>query len=174
MRDIGLPVTRRLDPWTTDRPGPLEILARLAGTTSFRLPQGGGKGSITNEDIQHALATVKPLRAQLIALAIATGNAKHWSDIQRLAYPRLINELLGDCHTRPLVSGANKFRARLLLYDAFHDMVAWRAASWREASLRCGMQQRAYKDLHHAVSGFLRTEAAGAAHSAICRLFGQD
>ena len=174
MRDIGLPATRRLDPWTADRPGPLEILGRLAGNTSFRLPQGGGKGSISNEDIQHALAKVRPLRSQLIALAVATGNRQPWSDVQRLAYPKLISELLADRRTRPLVSGANKFRARLVLHDAFHDMVAWRAASWREASQRCGMQQQGYKDLYHAVAGFLRTEAAGAAHTAICRLFAHE
>jgi hypothetical protein len=135
------------------------------------LPQGGGRATLTNEDIAHALGTVKCRRAQMITMAIAIGDPRDWAKIQELAYPKLIRELLADRKTRQLVAGANKFRARLVLHDAFHDMVEWRQANWRTASQRCVMRQADYKDLYRAVSGFLRTEAAGAAHTAMIHLF---
>lgn len=171
MRDGGLPVKRRLDPWTTERPGPLELLARLAGTTSFRIPQGGGSGSITTEDIAKALGYVHSTHSQMIAFALATGHTNEWPKIQEMVFPVLISQLLADRRTRHLVAGANRFRARLLLYDAFHDLTSFREANWRQAAKRCHMRQQTYKELYLAVAGFLRTEAVGAAHTAMTILF---
>lgn len=164
-------VRRKLEPWTDSRPEPLELLGRLAGNTSFRLPASGGSATLTTEDIAHALGCVRCERSKAIAMAIATGNEHAWGQVHRLAYPRLISELQGDRRTRLLVAGANKFRSRIVLYDAFHDLVACRDANWKQGAVRTGMTQRDYKVLYHAVSGFLRTGAVGASHEAIQRLF---
>lgn len=161
----------RLEPWTSDRPEPLELLGRLAGSTSFRRPGSRGRPAVTTEDIAHALGCVQSRRGQVIALAVATGNAKLWPEVHKLAYPKLVAELLADKRTRVLVSGSNKFRVRLVLYDAFHDLIAWRQASWREAAKRSRMQQSTYRELHAAITGFIRTEAVQAAQSAVARLF---
>lgn len=161
---------RKLEPWTDSRPEPLELLARLAGNTSFRAPGSGGMPTLTTEDVAHALGCVKSKRDKAIALAIATRNKEAWPIIHRQAYPRLIAELQGDRRTRPLVTGVNKFRARMVLYDAFHDLIEWRDPNPKQGALRAGMTQRDYKTLYHAVAGFLRTGAVGAAHEAIQRL----
>nr|GAT43705.1 predicted protein [Mycena chlorophos] len=160
-------------PWTDDRPEPMEILARLAGNTSFRLPSSGGRASVTNEDVAHALGCVQDRLAQMLALAIATGSTKEWPSIQRLAAPRLLSQLQADRRTRSLVAGFNRYRARLVLHDAFHDLVCGRTLSWREAARLCRMAQQPYRDLHGAVTGFLQTEAVAAAHAAARALFGQ-
>jgi hypothetical protein len=167
------PVKRKLEPWTDGRPEPLELLARLAGNTAFRQPGSGGMPTLTTEDIAHALGCVRSERAKAIALAIATGNKHAWPTVHMLAHPRLIAELQGDRRTRHLVSGANKFRARIVLYGAFHDLVAWREHNWKQGAIGCGMTQRDYKVLYHAVAGFLRTDAVAAAHAAVIRLFGR-
>lgn len=160
------------DLWTEERPDPLEILSRLAGNTTFRLPSSGGRANITIDDISHALGCVDDELASLLALAIATGNRKNWAKIHRLAYPKLIGQLLADRRTRLLVSGANRFRARLLMYDAFRDLLAPRDVSWAESAKLCRMKQATYRQLHHAVTGFLRTEAVEAAYQACSILFG--
>lgn len=164
---------RRLEPYTDGRPEPLEILSRLAGNTTFRMPVGGGIPSITTEDIAHALGKVKGDCSKLIAFAIATGNKRAWPEVHRMAYPRLIAELQGDRRTRSLVRGPDKFRARLALYDAFHDLVECTEPNCKRGALHTGMTQRDYKTLYHAVAGFLKTNAVGAAHSACVRLFGK-
>jgi hypothetical protein len=171
-RNIGKP---RSDTWTTERPEPMELLARLAGDTAFRVEIGGGTPTLTTQDIAHALGCVKGDRAKVIALAIATRNKHAWPEVHRLSYGPLISQLLADRKTRHLVAGADKFRARLILYDAFHDLVAWRDANWKQGAVRYGMTQRDYKILYYAIVGFLRTDAIAAAHAAIKRkLFGRE
>ena len=167
------PVKRKLEPWTDSRPDPLELLARLAGNTAFRLPASGGLPTLTTEDIAHALGCVRSERAKAIALAIATGNRHAWPHVHLLAYPRLVSELQGDRRTRQFVSGPDKFRARMVLHTAFHDLVAWQAPNWKQGATWCGMTQRDYKTLYFAVAGFLRTDAVAAAHAAVIRLFGR-
>jgi hypothetical protein len=167
------PSKRKLEPWTDSRPEPLELLARLAGNTAFRLPGSGGMPTLTTEDIAHALGCVRSERAKTIALAIATGNRHAWPNVHLLAYPRLISELQGDRRTRQFVSGADKFRARIVLHTAFHDLVAWQEPNWKDGALGCGMTQRDYKTLYYSVSGFLRTDAVAAAYQACAKLFGK-
>lgn len=173
MRERG-PVRCRLDPWTNDRPGPLEVLARLAGTTTFREPGSGGRPTVTTEDVAHALGCVHDRLSQMLALAIATGNRMEWVEIQRIGHHRLLNQLLADRRTRLLVAGANKFRARIVFYDAFHDLVPGSQVKWREAAKRCCMQEQAYRELHRAITGFMNTEAVSAARQACSVLFSRD
>jgi hypothetical protein len=170
MKNAGPAPRRRLEPYIDSRPEPLEILSRLAGSTTYRQPASGGKATITTEDIAHALGKVGNDLAEMLALAIATGNRHQWAAIHSIAYPKLIGQLLADRRTRQLVSGPYRFRARLVMYDAFHDLVLCRQASWREAARVCRMQQRTYRELHYAVTGFLRTEAVEAAHQAMKNL----
>ena len=162
---------RVIEPWTDGRPEPLEILSRLAGSTTFRVPAGGGKATISIDDISHALGRVSERLSALIAGAIACGRVKEWPQIHAAAYPRLHRQLTDDRRTRQLVVGAKRYRIRLVLHDAFLDLVHQREVNWTAGAKKCRMQRRTYRELHHAVTGYLRTEAVSAAHEAMTHLF---
>lgn len=161
-----------------ERRSHIEVLSRLAGGTTYRTPDGlgaqRGRG-MGVDDLAHALGFVRDPLDQRLALAFACGTDAEWAAVQELAAPLLLKQLLGSPSARTLVLGAKKYRARLVLHDAFHDLVLARAPhSVKEAADRVRMSVRDYRLLYKGAAGFLETRAQEGARVACCALFGTE
>lgn len=167
----------RKTPYTAGPRDPLEVLARLAGGTTFKTPTVGRSTrgqSIGTDDIAHALGHVQEPLCQRMAMAIACQSVAEWPQVQELAYPVLVRMLTGNHNTRALVTGWRRHRVRLVLYDVFHDLVLMRAPVWSEAAKRVRMRRGDYVGLHEAIAGALESYAQTGAYVACRVLFGGE
>ena len=159
-----------LTPWDTEGRDPLELIARLAGGTTFTEPSVGRGTSypyVTSETIAGALGYVKDPLAQRLAMAMACQTTKEWRQVQQLARPRVLAHLRGSYKTRNLVRGHRRFRAQLVLFDAFHDLALRRAVSWRQAAVNANMREEDYRLLYQHTAAYLESLArTGAARTA--------
>lgn len=172
------PAVTHKSPYKGDRRTPLEVLSRLAGGTTYRTPDGVGSTrsrGIGIDDLAHALGFVRDPLAQRLALAFACGSDAEWPAIHDLAAPPLLRTLQGSHNTRRLVAGSAKYRARLVLHDAFHDIALCRPPRHaRDGGARLKMTPRDYRTLYKATAGFLETVAEAGAYWACQALFGSD
>lgn len=161
-----------------ERRSDLEVLSRLAGGTTYRTPDGVGSTrgrGIGTDDLAHALGFVKDPLDQRLALAFACRTAAEWVMVQELANPPLLQQLLGNHNTRKIVMGAKKYRARLVLHDAFHDLVLERPVrTMKDGAAKISMQPREYQALYKETAGFLETRALTGAYTACRALFGPE
>lgn len=167
----------RKTPYQPGPKGPLEVLGRLAGGTSFKTPTVGcsTRGqAIGTDDIAHALGFVRDPLAQRMALAIACQSVGEWRDVQQLAYPILVRHLTGNHNTRALVVGWRRHRIRLVLHDVFHDLVLMREPAWAEAAKRVRMRRFTYIELHEAIARVLESFAQTGASIACRALYGGE
>jgi len=188
---------RELDPHTKDRREPLEILAMLSGRTNFPRMRGPGatraQQPITPLDVAHAVACgwitritermdedaierlrIEAMLSTAVAMSITCQRENEWGTVHKLSYPKLLSELQQQRAFPGVVQGPKRFRVRIVLYDAFHDLI-WPAKRQpiRIASKEAGMEKRAYGFLHHHITGFLHTRAHTAALDACIYLFSQ-
>lgn len=163
---------RLATPWCDDGRDSLEVLALLAGGTTFRLPAtGGGSRTLTVEDVAHALGHVRDPLQQRLARALACQTISEWPTVQVLAHPPLLEHLTGYHATRALVLGANRFRARLVAHQAFHDLALLRMPNLHEAARKTRMRAGDYAELYAAVCGQLESWAREGAATACRALF---
>lgn len=158
---------------------PLEVLSRLAGGTTYRTPDSGrsatGGQGIGVDDIAHALGFVRDPLEQLLALSLACRTVAEWGEVQRLAFPLLLKELLASHTTRALVAGPMRYRIRLVLHDVFHDLALERAEREpKQSAARIKMQARDYSALYKRIAGFVETKAQAGAHAAKCALYNDE
>jgi hypothetical protein len=160
-----------------ERRTPLEILSRLAGSTTFKEPTVGRSTrghSITNEDIAAALGYVKDPLQQRLALALACQTDAEWPAIRRLASAKLVRQLLGSHATRSLVAGKLRYRASVVLHEAFHDLALLRdPRPTPEGAQRLDMPPRDYRKLYRVVAGFIETLAQEGARTAVDALYNE-
>jgi hypothetical protein len=160
---------RHVTPYEAGQRDPMEMLARLAGMTTFRTP-GAGRATVpttlTTSDIAGALGYVRDPLAQRMARAVACQATDEWPTVQALAVPPLRALLLAKRETRSLVQGHRKLRVRLVLHVAFHDLVLLRRPRWRDGALAISMREQDYRALHDAATGFLMTHAVSGAFAA--------
>lgn len=154
----------------------MELLSRLAGGTTFK-GQAIGRSTrglaLTNEDMAAALGYVTDPLVQRLALALATQSTLEWPQIQRLAYPVLVQQLQASHNTRSIVTGPRKYRVRLVLHDVFFDLTLLRYQRVpRESARRLHMTERDYRALYRAIAGFIETQAQEGAYEARRALFG--
>lgn len=116
---------RRLEPHTREKKEPLEILARLAGRSTFVL-KGTPTGSapITPLDVAHAIAASEDKLGAAMGMAIACQREVEWPEVHRLGLPRLLAYLDGQRRFPGIVDGHRRFLARLALREAFERLVA--------------------------------------------------
>lgn len=165
---------RRLDPHSNDRPEPIEILARMNGRTSFRTPRAPGGSTavpVTQADISHAIGTVKDKLGASMAMAMACQRHVEWARVEELGHPKLVRHLQhqdrGD-----LIAGPYRFRARIALWDAFHDLIAPAAARpLHVAAKTARMRREEYRWLLNQTMSYLEEAANTAAASAVRYLF---
>jgi hypothetical protein len=174
---------KRLDPRSDGRPEPIEILARMAGRSTFRSPrQPGGSSAtpVTPLDIAHAIGAVcldtatqrgNPLGAA-VAMAMACQRPGEFPKVQRMAHGPLLCHLRAQREYRGIVDPPNTYRARIALYDAFHDLVApARRRNLGKAARDARMLREMYRWLLHQTSAFLEAAANTAAADAVRFLF---
>lgn len=151
------------------RAEPMEILARLAGGTTYKTPTEGRatrSTGLTTEDISHALGYVRDPIAQRMALAMACQVTAEWPAIQALAYDVMRRDMLASPRTRELVADHRRYRVRLAMHAAFHDLVLMQRSSWRDGAKVARMRVQDYRELYEAAMGFLLTKAVAGAYVA--------
>lgn len=167
---------RALESTVLDGRGPLERLSRLSSGGTFREPTLGratGALSVGAEDLAHALSFVKDPLMQALALAFACQTAAEWPRIQTLAVPRILEDLRNTASMRGLVADHRQYRARLVLYDVFHDLALLRPVRpWKGAAAAVRMNESVYRELYAWIAGFLETVAAAGAAEATRALRG--
>ena len=167
---------KKVAPFVDNGREALEVLARLAGGTTFKDPGIGraSRVSLGTDDVAHALGRVKDPLEQRLALAMACQTAAEWPAIQELAHEPLLRDLQGSMKTRALVAGPRRFRARMVLHIVFHDLALLRPARpWAEGARVLRMRRQDYQTLYEATRGFIVTRAGAAAHEACRFLFGK-
>lgn len=167
---------RQLDPYTRERREPMELLARLAGGTTF-LSAGAGRGgpTLTALDVAYAVAASPEKLGAAVANAIVCQRPQDWPIIHELGYPRMLADLRQQQALPGVVTGALSFRARITLCDAFHDLVLPRQRrKWKQAIEDSGVPERAYRFLHKTATGLLQAWANTAARDACSFLFASD
>lgn len=163
----------RKDPYTREPRDPLEWIARLAGRSAFRIPTEGRatRPPLSDADVAHALGGCPDPLGQVVALAVACCRQDLWPQVEPLAMPRWI-EALAAGPDRHLVAGRLALRARLILVDAFRDLVEpGRAMSWATAAELLRMRVADYRRLHRQAAGLLDSAARLAARDCATRLF---
>lgn len=159
---------------SSDRPEPIEILARMAGRTNFRTPKTPGAMAVpvTPLDIAHAIATVPDKLGAAMAMAMACQRSAEWPLVEELGLPQLLAHIRRQRVHPGIVDGANVFRARIALWDAFHDLVA--PAQTRPLNLAARgarMRRQQYRWLLNEAAAFLEAAANTAAADAVRFLF---
>jgi hypothetical protein len=157
---------------------PLEILSRLAGGTTFKdfsAARSTRAPGITTLDIAGALGYVKDPLEQRLALALACQTDAEWLEVQRLAHPLIMKQLHGSHATRSLVAGKLKYRARVVLHAAFHDLALVRPpTSDVNAAKQLDMLVKDYRKLYRVVAGFIETNAQAGARTAVDALYNEE
>lgn len=149
---------------------PLEVLSRLAGGTTFRMPDmGRGCSALTDVDIAHALGCVSDPLKQCIACAAACQSASEWPKVQDLLHVEVLRRIGSGRWTRRLIAGPNRYRARLVAHVAFHDYVLLRAPALKKSAQATRMRTDEYSDLYWMVRGIIESLAQDGAAEA-CRL----
>lgn len=165
---------RRLDPHTREKREPLEILARLAGRTTFVL-RGDPTGAtpITPLDVAHAIAASEDRLGAAMGMAIACQRPVEWPLVHQLGLPRLLVDLESQRKMPGIVDGHRRFRARLALREAFDRLVAPAAkhSTIRETALAWHCDARACKFLIRSATYILEDAANTAASDACAYLF---
>lgn len=156
---------------------PLEVLARLAGSTTFKdfsAAHSTRAPGVTTLDIAAALGYVKDPLQQRLALALACQTDVEWMEVQRLAHPLVMKQLRGSHATRSLVAGKLKYRARVVLHAAFHDLALVRQATDEpSAAKQLDMLVKDYRKLYRVIAGFIETNAQEGARTAVDALYNE-
>lgn len=172
---------RRLDPHRSGRAEPIEVLSRLAGRTNFLTPRMGGSGAraLRTEDIAHAIAAARDRFGEptdrlgaAVALAMACQRAHDWPRVQTLGHARLLAHLHDLRRCAELVAPPHQFRARIVMFDAFGDLVRpQRRRNLATAACDARMRRAHYSRLLHECIAWLEAAANTAAADAVRYLF---
>lgn len=150
-----------------------EVVERLAGTTTFRMPSGvfGGKPSTTLDEIDFELAYAEGTRLQrALAYAVATRDARLWPEVRCLAYPHLVKVASRSPVHRALVAGPRAVRLRFVLFHAFQDLVGAPGTPKQRRAREARMQLQAYIQLYNLVARELQAEADEVINNAVTAL----
>lgn len=154
---------------------PLEALTRLSIGTTYRTPAQPRAGTpnpddMTTTDFAAGLGYVKDQLRQCLALAVACQTVTEWPRIQKLAAPLVLARLVVNRRTRHMVLGAYRYRGRLVLHDAFFDLVLLRHRNAHDSAKRVHIPERIYRALYREVSASLVNWAHEGASEARHRL----
>lgn len=170
---------RGLDPYTRDRRTPIEVLSMLAGRSNFTMRSdwfGARSGQpITALDVAHALAASRDKLGAAMGFSIACQRADHWPIVHRLGYARVLRDLTTQRDAPGAVDGAHRYRARMVLFDAFVRLIgSARRQSIRDAARLARVREVIYRILLRRATAILEDAAASAAADACRFLFAND
>lgn len=147
--------------FTDDRPEPIEIMSRLLVGSSYRVPVAGTgtKPGLQAIDIAAGAGLVRARLGREIALTVA-------SRPDPLALARLVNRAYRRCTRaamlmRPralkLDQDAHKWRLRLVIYDAAHELAyPLQRQPYRALAKAAKMRAHDYARLHKTVTAELQ------------------
>lgn len=169
---------RRLDPYTNERRAPMELLARLAGSTNYLVPTEGrstAESRMTPLDVAHAIGSARDKFGSTVALAMACQRLADWPAVHQAGFPMLLARVDERSDIPGVVDGALRFRALIVLHDAFEDLVLpQRRRKWRVAIEESGVPDRAYRYLHREATALMEESANSASRDACTFLFAGD
>lgn len=166
---------RGTKPWSNARREPTEILAMLAGRTNYLTPNEGRStdgSKLTPLDVAHAIAGAKDKFGAAVALAVACQRNSEWPKVHALGYTPIVRELRRQRKFPGVIAGPLKHRARIVLWDAFHDLIKPKQRlSIKKAAKAARIAEEPYRFLHKHITGYLQDHANTAAGEACYFLF---
>lgn len=155
------------DAFTTERPSPLELIARAVGTSSYRVPVEGTstKPTLRTSDIVAAVGYMGDRLEQQVTLAVATrAEASQIARMSALAYRRVARVVRALPH-RPLdlAKGADRWKLRIVVADAAYHLV-WpeRRPPMSELARQAKMRRATYCDVYLCASSVLQEQLSNA------------
>ena len=168
---------RKRDPFTNERPGPLELLARMLVKGGYHVPIGGGsrKATFDNIDIAAAFGMVQNRLGRAVAMLAATGGTP--PEIARaadLAFPRARDAIANAPRTvLDLRRAEDRWRLRMIVFDVLKEIAEpEKRRSLAVLAKATKMRRSAYTIAHHAVMAELKQEMNNAGGELVTRLFG--
>jgi hypothetical protein len=150
---------RKLDPHTTDPRDPLELLARMLVGGSYRVPVEGRSTRGPALDVAGAAGMMKNRLASQVATCVVTrAGPVEVARLSRMAYRRVVREVLcmRACPLH-LKDGADRWRLRMVLYDAAHELV-WpeKHRTFGELARAAKMRKASYIRVHKLATSVLQ------------------
>lgn len=149
------------DTYSTERPNPLELISRMAGVSSYRVPVEGvsSRPTLQTADIVAAVGYMKDSLEKRTAMAVAArAEAPEIADVSSISYRRVIR-VVRALPDRPLDlgKGADRWRLRMVVFDALHDLV-WpeRRRPISDLAKQAKMRRRNYRSVHRCASAVLQ------------------
>lgn len=170
---------RILDPHTNEQRSPLEMLAMLLVSGSYRVPVAGRstKDALRAHDVAAAIGMVKNKLGKQVALAVVRrGGPVEIARIARLAYrPTVAKLLLQSGWLLDLHAPADRWRLRIVVYDAAHELV-WpeRRQPWHVMAKAAKMRRATYQQVHRVATAVLQEAMTEAGEELRVRLFAGD
>ncbi len=169
---------RILDPHTNEQRSPLEMLAMLLVSGSYRVPVEGRstRDALRAHDVAAAIGMVRNRRGKQVALTVVRqAGPVEIAKIARLAYrPTVAKLLLQAGWLLDLREPADRWRLRLVLYDAAHELV-WpeRRQPYRALAKSAKMRVATYRKVHRVATAVLHEAMCEAAAELRQRLFAE-
>lgn len=170
------PRKRILDPHTTEQRSPLEMLAMLLVSGSYRVPvEGRGtKEPLRAHDVAAAIGMVQHQLGKQVALAVVRqAGPAEIARVARLAYrPTLRALVLHAGWSMYPHAPADRWRLRVVLYDAAYELV-WpeRRQPYRALAKAAKMRVSTYRRVHRVATAVLHEAMSEAATELRQRLF---
>jgi hypothetical protein len=166
---------QKVNPFANERREPAEVLAMLAGRTNFLTPNEGRStdgSKLVPIDVAHALPAASDKFGAAVAMAVACQREAEWPKVNKLGFVPLLRELIRQRAFPGVVSGPLKHRARIVLWDAFHDYIRPKQRqSFRKAAKAARITESAYRFLHKYITAYLEDHKNTAAGEACFFLF---
>ena len=107
-----------------------------------------------------------------MAMAMALQRPYEWANVVKHGYDRLLNHLHAQRQYVGIVDSPNTSRARVALFDAFHDLIVpVRFRNMAESAHELRMRENAYRYLLHETYALLEAAAHTAAKDAVRYLY---
>jgi len=167
-----------LEGWGKEARDPLELIARMLVGGSYRVPVEGRSTAmpLASADIAGAVAYMgDPLqREAAVAVALRAGDVQV-AQVSLLAYGKVAAGVRAmSPATLDLRDAADRWRLRLVIYDAVHDLV-WpeRRGTVAERAKVSKMRKQVYGAVHRVATAALQEVLSEARRSFRAKLFGR-
>lgn len=160
-----------------EAPTPLEIIARLAGCTTYKEPGlvRSTRPGMTTDEIDFVLSHVGEPLGEDMARTIACHSALSWPRVRKLAYPYLLEKMGNDHQLADLARGKRRARIQLVLHHVYHDLAAHRRRGDKaKAAEECALRLQTYIRAYRFIEKELTDLATTAAEDAIDNLMGRS
>lgn len=165
---------RKLKGYEAERKEAIEWIAMLSTRSNFLSP-GVGKSTaqfpVTPADVAHAIASSNDKLGTAVAVSMACQRPAEWPVVHELGYPLLCSQLTQQLAMPGVIAGARRFRARIVLYDAFASIATGYRRAMDKCAAEAGIQANAYRFIHKTATSLLQSAANAAAADAVRFLF---